>query len=258
MTTQLLDPLPLWALYVVMALFLFLMAEAGYQLGRARQRRRPEEKEANIGAMAGATLGMLAFILAFLVGTAADRFGARRQLVVEEANAIRTAYLRAGYVPEPYPGEIRPLLSEYVHERLAALDPQHTAEAIARSEQIHVELWARAEALARDYPSDVIALFVESTNDIIDLHTLRLRAVNTRVPESLWLSIYALSGLAMLMVGLHNSYSGHRNLWGLLALVLAFSAVILLIADLDRPAGGFLQVSQQALIDLQHFMASYP
>jgi hypothetical protein len=258
MTTQILDPLPLWALYLILALFLFLMAEAGYQIGRARQRRHPDEKEANIGTMAGATLGMLAFILAFLVGSAGDRFGARRQLVVEEANAIRTAYFRAGYVPEPYPGEIRPLLSEYVDERLAALDPQYTTEAIARSEQIHLELWTRAETLARDYPSDVIALFVESTNEIIDLHTLRLRAANTRIPESLWLSIYALSGLAMFMVGLHNSFTGNRNMLGLLALVLAFSAVILLIADLDRPTGGFLEVSQQALIDLQQFISSYP
>ena len=258
MTTQILDPLPLWALYLLLALFLFLMAEAGYQLGRARQRRRPDEKEANIGAMAGATLGMLAFILAFLVGSAADRFGTRRQLVVEEANAIRTAYLRAGYVPEPYLGEIRPLLREYVDVRLTALDPQSVEQAVARSEEIHLELWARAEALAREYPSDVIALFVESTNEIVDLHALRIRAVNTRIPESLWLSIFALCGLSMLMVGLHDSYSGQRNLFGLLALILAFSAVILLIADLDRPTGGFLEVSQQSLIDLQQFMASYP
>jgi Ca2+/Na+ antiporter len=258
LTTQILDPLPLWALYVLLALFLFLMAEAGYQLGRARERRHPDEKEANIGTMAGATLGMLAFILAFMVGSAADRFGTRRQLVVEEANAIRTAYLRAGYVPEPYPDEIRPLLREYVDVRLAALDPGAVEQALARSEAIHLELWARAEALARDYPSDVIALFVESTNEIVGLHALRLRAVNTRIPESLWLSIYALSGLAMLMVGLHNSFTGQRNLFGLVALVLSFTAVILLIADLDRPTGGFLEVSQQALIDLQDFMASYP
>ena len=257
MTTQLLDALPLWALYLLLAAFLFLMAEAGYQLGLARQRRHPEEKEANIGTIAGATLGMLAFILAFMVGSAADRFGTRRQLVVEEANAIRTAYLRAGYLPDPYPEQIRPLLSEYVDVRLSALDPHNVEQALARSEEIHVELWKQAEALARDYPSDVIALFVESTNEIINLHTMRLVAVNTRIPEPLWLSIYALAGLTMLLVGLHNSYSGQRSVMGLVAMVLAFSAVILLIADLDRPTGGFLQVSQQALVDLKDFMASY-
>jgi hypothetical protein len=258
METRPLDAIPLWALYLLTVGFLLLMAEVGYQLGRVRQRRSAEEKEGNVGTMAGATLGMLAFILAFIVGSTADRFATRRQLVIEEANAIRTAYLQAGYAPEPYPEQIRGLLHEYVETRLSALDPDALEAAIARSEQIHLELWARAEALAKDYGSDVIAVLVESTNEIIELHTLRIRVVSARLPQSLWVGMYLLAGLSMVMVGLHNSYAGHRQFFALLALTIAFAAVIMLIADLDRPTGGVLQVSQGALEELLPFMESYP
>ncbi len=258
MNTQVLDGVPLWALYLLLILFLLGATELGYQLGRARLRRHGDEKEGNLGSMAAGTLGMFAFILAVLVGASGERFALRRQLVTDEANAIRTAYLRAGYLDSPYPAEIRPLLAEYVDVRLSALDPGQIDQAIARSQEIHIELWERTEALARANPSDVIALFVESANEVINLHTQRIRAVSVRIPPPLWLCIFLLAGLCMLMLGLHNAYSGQRSLLALVVLVLAFAAVIALLADLDRPTAGFLNVSQQALVDLQRFMSEYP
>jgi hypothetical protein len=258
MTATLFDSVPLGLVYVGTVLLALLVMEGGYRLGRARVRRAADASEGSIGALVGATLAMLAFFLAFLVGSSADRFGTRRQLVVDEANAIRTLYLRAGYTQAPYPQEIRPLLAEYVDVRLSALDPQQTEQAIARSEQIHLELWAQVESLAKKDSSDVTALVVESTNEVIDLHTLRVRAANLRIPDTMWLVIYVLSGLAMFMVGLENGYAGRHNLIAVVALALAYSAVILLIASLDRPTGGLLQVSQQALVDVQRFIQEFP
>src|ERR1051326_822352 len=95
-----LDAFPLWAVFIVILLIVLLSVEFGYRLGKYRRSRHETEKEAPLGTMVGATLGLLAFILAFTFGLAASRFDNRRQLLLDEANAIGTTYLRAGMLPE--------------------------------------------------------------------------------------------------------------------------------------------------------------
>ncbi|MCB0040839.1 MAG: hypothetical protein KDE23_14215, partial [Caldilinea sp.] len=90
--------LPIWVTYVLTVAFALLAIECGYWLGRQWQRRYPDEKESGVGALAGATLGLLAFLLALTMSMAVGRFDTRRQLVVEEANAIGTTFLRADYL----------------------------------------------------------------------------------------------------------------------------------------------------------------
>ena len=130
-----LDALPLWGVFIVILLIVVLSVEFGYRLGKYRRRRREEEKEAPLGTMVGATLGLLAFILAFTFGLAAARFDARRQLLLDEANAIGTTYLRAGMLPERGE-EIRGLLRDYVRTRLEAVQSGKLEEGIRRSEDI--------------------------------------------------------------------------------------------------------------------------
>jgi hypothetical protein len=57
--------------------------------------------DVGLGTMVGASLTLLAFLLTVTVGFGANLNSARRKLVVEEANAIGTIYLRAGYLREP-------------------------------------------------------------------------------------------------------------------------------------------------------------
>src|SRR5215469_7511459 len=124
-----LDSLPLWGLFVVILLVVLLSVEFGYRLGKYRRSRSEQEKEAPVGTMVGATLGLLAFILAFTFGLAAARFDARRQLLLDEANAIGTTYLRAGMLPERGE-EIRGLLRDYVRTRLEAVQSGKLEEGI--------------------------------------------------------------------------------------------------------------------------------
>ena len=249
---QPIDILPLWGVYLLTVLIALLAAEAGYQLGKALRRRSIQEKEGTLGSQVGASLAMLAFLLAFFTGIAANRFDARRQLIVDEANAIGTTYLRAGYLEEPYRTEIRSLLREYVDVRLAASDREKLQSALSRSEQIHAELWTRAEGVAKSNSQPVMAsIFIQSLNDVIDLHTKRVAAAGARIPFTIWLGIFLVMGFAMLLVGFHNSFYGRHQIIATLVLVMAFSAVILLIADLDHSTEGLLTVSQQPLIDLQ-------
>jgi hypothetical protein len=248
--SQPLDLIPLWALYLITVGLLLLATEVGFRTGRAWQHRIPE-KDTAIGPMVAATLGLVGFLLAVMTSMAADRFDTRRRLVLEEANTIGTAYLRAGYLPEPYSKESQDLLREYVDVRLSvAKNPQ---AAIVQSEEIQVELWQRAEALVEATGgSDVYALYVESVTELIELHGQReIAGLYARLPAALLLGLLGFTVLGMFILGVNNSYDGRRSAIALVTLVLVFGSAFYLILDLDRSREGLFQVSDQPLIGLQ-------
>jgi hypothetical protein len=249
------DVLPLWALFVSILIVVLLSVECGYRLGKYRRSRHEEEKEAPLGTMVGATLGLLAFFLAFTFGLAATRFDTRRQLLLDEANAIGTTYLRAGMLPEQGQ-QVRDLLREYVTARLEAVQPGKLAEGIRRSEDVQQKVWTEAETVGQKNPNSiVVGLFVQSLNQMIDLHAARMQVtLRSRIPGAIWLGLFAVAALSLATMGYHAGLSGTRRSLAILAVAVTFSVVIELIADLDRPQEGVLTVSQQALLDVQRSM----
>ncbi len=251
--TQALDDLPVVGVFVLFAVVSLAVYEVGFRVGRWWQVRTPGEQEGPTGVLVGSILALLAFLLAITMGMASDRFDTRRGLVLAEANAIGTTYLRAGYLPEPASSEIRNHLREYVPLRIAPSDRATLAANIQRSSEVLDELWAVAEEVARSPESnDVTALFIESLNETIDLNTARITAgIYARVPETiLWLLIGG-SVLTLAMVGYSAGTTGQRSVLSAVVLVLALGAVITLVVDLDRPRDGFIQVSQLPMINLQ-------
>lgn len=253
------DAVPLWALFICILFVVMLSVEFGYRLGKYRRSRHEEEKEAPLGTMVGATLGLLAFVLAFTFGLAAARFDARRQVLLDEANAIGTTYLRAGMLPERGE-EIRRLLRDYVAARLEAVQSGKLAEGIRRSENIQQQVWTEAEAVAeKNSDSIIVGLFVQSLNQMIDLHASRMQAgLRSRIPGAIWVGLFAVAALSLATMGYHAGLSGTRRSLAIVAVAVTFSVVIELIADLDRPQEGVLRISQQALLDVQRSMKQPP
>ena len=146
------EAIPVWALFVATALLVVLAIEAGYVLGRRALRRSKNEKESPVSAIAAGTLALLAFMLAFTFGIVSDRYDARKDLVRQEANAIRTAWQRSDFLPEPDRSQAVALLKEYVDHRLAAVqpaalhDPALLADQVAQSIRIQNQLWDMAVA----------------------------------------------------------------------------------------------------------------
>ncbi len=198
-------------------------------------------------------LGLLGFLLAFSIGIAASNFDTRRQLVVADANAIGTCYLRAGFLAEPDRSAARDLLREYVDMRQLARDPAHLEDAIRRSEEIHYQLWSIVEKQAAANPeSHPVSLFAESVNVVIDAYGERLAAVlSLRLPALMWIVLYGTTLLTFFLVGFVSSADGKRNLVAWLLLGLALAAVLMLIVDYDRTQTGLVTVSLEALTDLQ-------
>ncbi len=252
------DACPLWGVFLLTVALVLFSIEAGLLLGRRRRSKSNDAKDAPIGGIVGALLGLLAFLLAFTFGAAASRFDVRRHLLLSEVNAIGTTYLRAGLIAEPERTEMRKLLREYVAIRAAVAEhPEQLAETITRSQHLHTRLWEQMTALAQADPHSVVAgRLMEALNEVIDLHTERVTVgLQYRIPPVIWAALYFTAALSMAAVGYQFGLAGVRNVPMCLLLALTFSAVILLIADLDRSTEGTLRVSLQPMLELQQSLS---
>ena len=257
---QLLDSLPIGGVFVAFVVFSLIVTEAGYRHGYWWQERTQDEKDGPTGMIVGSLLALMAFLLAIAMGMASDRFDTRRGLVLTEANSIGTTYLRAGYLPEPASSEIRDLLREYVPLRVPTNDLADVREKLVRSADLQDKLWSIAEELARTTPeSDVLALFIESLNETIDLNETRVTAgIYARVPETIILMLFCGSMLTLGMVAYTAGLAHRRSSLTAAVLIILLGSVITLVVDLDRPQDGFLKVNQQPRIDLQEQIGGYP
>jgi len=260
MKTAPLDAIPLWGLLLGALLLLWFFMEWGYRFGKFRHTRRPDERDQPVGAMVASILGLLALVLGFTFSLAASRFEARRQAVLEEANAVGTTFLRARLLPTPEGDKVAELLRKYVDVRLRGIEEGKIAEALSESELLHGALWNEAVSAAGKTPGSIATgLFVQSLNEVIDLHAKRiLVGIRSRIPIVIWAGLIGLATLGMAAVGYQAGLSTTRRSPAMLGLVLAFAGVLALIADLDRAQEGLLRVSQQALIDVQRSMQPTP
>src|SRR4051812_16089613 len=200
--TTVLDLLPLWALFLGIVALVLAAIEGGHRLGTYRNGLPGREKDAPVGAMVGAMLGLLAFMLAFTFGMAASRFDTRKQLVLEEANAIGTTYLRTAMLPDRR-DEVRTLLRSYVDSRLNAVRSGRVTEEILASEDLQGQLWTAATAIGLQHPdSIVVGLFVQSLNEVIDLHAKRVTAaLRNRIPAAIWAALLIIAVLSLASMG---------------------------------------------------------
>jgi hypothetical protein len=255
------DAIPLWALFVATILIVMVSIEGGYRLGRLAHRRSEEEKESPVSVISGSVLGLGAFLLAFTFGIVSNRFDSRKELVRQEANAVRTAWRRSDFLPEPDRAETRVLIRRYVNERLALArsrpDSERVKSFVASVERDQGRLWEIAVANARkDMNSDVAALYIESLNELFAIHALRVAVgLGMRLPMGIWLMLLIVTALGMMGLGYQTGIAGSQRSLARPILAVSFALVIVLIADIDRPYGTFIRVTQQPLLDVQSWLS---
>ena len=256
-----LDTIPVWAFFAGMMLLVLLSTEVGYRIGRRTHRRSEEELEAPISSISSSILGLGGFILAFTFGIVSNRYDARKVLVIEEANAVRTAYHRADFLPASDASEARRLLRDYLDLRLdfveeGSLDPERLSEVLSRTSLIQDRLWDVAVAHGRtDMNSEIGSLYIQSLNDIFETHARRLAVgLQARIPREIWLVLIGLTILGMISMGYHTGITGSARSLTSLILAISFAMVIAVIAALDRPTG-FVRVTQRPLIELRQSLS---
>jgi hypothetical protein len=242
-------------LVLLLFLGLLLAGEGGFRFGRRRRARGDEQTRSQTTTIQGAVLGLLGLLLGFTFAMAVSRFDNRKQLMVDEANALGTASLRAQLLPDQAK-EVITLLQRYVDVRLemTRADPASPSmnELTQRMTQLQDLLWAQAvTATRKDQRAVSTGLFVQSLNDVIDIAGKRDAALENHVPESVVLVLGFFAVLCVGVVGYECGLAGGRPVFPIVALSVLIAVVVLLIVDLDRPRRGLIRVSEQSLLGVK-------
>ncbi len=244
--------LPIFLIFFIIAFLSLVSFELGFRISKFVHMKLNSMETKTIGQISTGLLGMLAFVLAFTFSMAASQYEKRKQMVLQEANAVSTAYLRADLIDEPYANELKQLLKEYVDIRLAAVNKENTAKSIVRSVEIHQLLWTQVRTAAKTSPNTNTSLMVQSVNEVIDMHEKRITAgLRDKIPMSIWIVLFGISVMAMLTIGIELGISGSRKIIVIIPMMLAFAALTTLIVELNRPQDGILKVGQESMISLQ-------
>jgi len=123
-------------------------------------------------------------------------------------------------------------------------------EGMLKTSYINDRLWAIAANAGTKSDSITTGLFTQSLNEMIDIDAVRVAALRNRIPDSIWFMLCVVTLFSMFAIGYQFGLTGIHSWAGTILLVIVFTTVFTLIADLDRPQEGLVQVSQQALIDL--------
>jgi hypothetical protein len=243
------------ALAVIVTVLLLAASELGNRHGRRLQAAVDEPHRGQIAAVQAAVLGLMGLLLAFTFSMAVDRYGSRRALVLEEANTIGTAWLRASLLPEAHRRPVKDLLRDYLDLRIVPAkvtrERANFAEELRRSAEIQSQLWHHAEGAARGAPNGITATFVLTLNELIDTGAARVAASRNRIPSGVWLILLVVAAVGCWTSSYAAGASRVRSLLTSVMLPLLVSVVILLIFDLTNDRFGVIRVSQQPLIDLQ-------
>ena len=260
------DLIPIWALLIGTILIMILFIEYGFRLGKSAQANAKKAQTSQVRAIMGAGLGLLAFMLAFTFSTAQTHFEARVQNLAEEARIARNAFMQAELMTEPRRSQAKLLLKNYVQLRndirkITGLGvKEQLAGLIQESEQIQAQLWslaAQGHQLAKTKKTDAKEsdLFMVSVLALTDIHFTRLHsAVMNRIPFTIWMTLYLMAALSMIIMGYQAGLTDRRSPVATITLAVAFSAVIILITDLDRPIMSFFDINMQLLVDLEEYM----
>jgi len=250
---------PMWLL----ALGTFLALSAAYASGNWLRRRRRaksagEEGVDYDGYIVSGAVGLLALLMGFTFSLAVDRFDARRAMVVQEANAIATTYLRAQTFDEPHRGELSRLLTKYVDVRLAvaqSTDLKQISQHLAESSALHASMWTESLAAIAGKRDDVSSAFMQSMNDTIDDAAARKAARLAHVPPRVFTVLFAYMLITAAILGFVVGEMRTVTAATLLALL---TGSYMMIIDIDSPNRGGVRESQQAMIDLKAFIAAHP
>jgi hypothetical protein len=239
---------------------MLLLLEVGRRIGLRRAAEGSQDAGAEVGVVDGAVFALLGLLIAFTFAGAASRWDTRRLLVIEEANAIGTAYLRLDVLPPDAQPALREKFRQYVDARLAAYrklpDVSAAKEELARVAALQAEIWSEAVAACRREGSQPARLLVlPALNAMIDITTNRTVAAKTHPPAMIYAALIALMFASSLLAG-HALARGRRNWVHMVGLAAAMALALYVILDLEFPRMGLirLDVYDQVLVDVRESM----
>lgn len=244
------------SIWLVGPLFIFILLfvlEIGHQIG-LKQREHWEEKETAGGKVVlTSMLALLGLILSFTYLASVQRFEARKQSAITEANALGTAFLRADLVAEPGSTELKKSLLDYARTRVIVegrrrFTPEERQAVLQRTLQEQEKLWPITEKIIEESnPGPIETALVASMNHLLDVHTIRLAAALDKLPMAVTLMLLIMAAAALGVAGFNAGIYGKMSRWRMTTFALVLSFIMLVIQDFDRPREGMIRVPHDTL-----------
>lgn len=249
---------PLWLVSAVLVAALIAAALLGWQLRHRREDEgAPSDQE---GYILSAVSGLLALLIGFTFSLAIDRFDERRDAVLQEAQAIQSAYLKTQILGEPYRTKMSSLLVEYTDNKIALGNVEPGTEQkmlLAKNEQFLTDLWAETLAAFPTIKSlDFSSSFVDTMNGLEEMDAARKEGRRAHVPTQVYAILFIYEIVAAGVFGFVMSGRRGREIAAFLLLLFAMSMI--LVIDLDRPSTGRIKESQEAMVALSASLHARP
>jgi hypothetical protein len=260
------DQISIELLFLLTVILMLLILESGYRFGLRAQKTPAKAQIAQVRALMGATLGLLAFMLAFTFSAAQTHFENRIHFQIDEAVVAKNSFMRLDLAGEPLRTRARELLLDYVDGRIELSSVVRQGRAnelfplLQRAEEIQLELWSLGmknrlsidDAVGGSPKSDE---FMTSVLNLMDMHTYRAQAaLVNRIPTIIWLTLYFTAVMSMIVVGYQAGLTSKRSPVATYSLALTFAAVMMLITDIDRPIQSLFEVDVAVMEQLAVFM----
>jgi hypothetical protein len=237
------------AVVISICLFFGMAAclEMGFRMGRYVE-RRVEGAHEGTSTIQAAVFALLGLLLGFTFANGISHLDQRRLLIIQESNAIGTAYLRVDLLPANQQQEMRGLFRQYLDARLDVYeklpDLMAAKESLQRAAQLQQEIWSRAIAGSREDPTQNVArLLLPALNEMIDVTTSRTIALHTHLPPLIFglsISVALLSGL---IAGYDTARRKSRSWFHGLLYAMVISITIFTVLDLDYPRFGLIRLT---------------
>ena len=238
------------ALAISGLLFLGMMVclDIGYRLGTPGETDHPDLTHEGIGTIEAAVFALLGLLLGFSFAGATSRLDARRDLIVKEANAVGTAYLRLDLLPAAEQPAMRKLFHDYLDARLGAYkqlpDLNAANQDFARADQLQKEIWAHAVDAYNSTRSEAVERSVlPAINDMIDVTTSRTVALHTHLPALIFALLITVALLSGLLAGFAMAKRRTRSWLHMVLYAVVVSLTIYAVLDLDYPRSGIIRLT---------------
>jgi hypothetical protein len=259
MNTNPIDSISIGLIFILFTVMMVAFIEAGFRLGQVHQGKPNKSQMAQVRAIMGASLGLLAFMLAFSFSIAQSHFEARAQAYLLELNAINAVYRSAGLLDDNQEFAARDLVRQFVDSRIelqAVAADNRAGEAerlLSESNRIQSLLWRIAEETGQSGKDENSAgTYVGSVLAMIQASNQRVQAtLFNRIPLIIWVTLSMMALLSMIVMGYQAGLTGTRSRLATWTLAIAFSAVMALVIDLDRPRQSLFSLNQQTMKDYQ-------
>ncbi len=249
--------LPLWELISLFLVLLLIPMEVGFRLGMRHKTISDFDDEVRSDVTLTSMLALLGLMLAFTYSFSLGRADLRKVAIINEVNAIGTAFLRADLLPEPGRTEVRERLFDYAKSQYLKpgtfLTLEQLQKVVDRSLQIQSKIWPAVKSALRqkgDMTDPEKAVLVSAVNDVLDSHTRRMAVFFDRLPTAVLALLIFIAAASLYIAAYNLGLRGRFSRWRMIAFAFFLAFLMYIILDYDMMLRGLIQVDHSSLVKL--------